>query len=108
MFRGGEHHVLEFAEDVRPNYIPFVASGQRRDEHFGGGRNAQVIRPERDETRDKRTRRGDAIFQSSSRFAESDFKQYRALEPNPDPNFDQRINEAKRIRAEADPRVKKI
>jgi hypothetical protein len=41
--------------------------------------------------------------------AERDFAQYRALDSAPDPNFDKRISEAKRLRAEMDlPKVKKL
>jgi hypothetical protein len=41
--------------------------------------------------------------------AERDFDQFRSLSPKPDPGFEKRIEEAKRLRAELDqPKVKKI
>jgi hypothetical protein len=41
--------------------------------------------------------------------AERDFEQFRSLSPKPDPGFEKRIEEAKRLRAELDqPKVKKI
>lgn len=41
--------------------------------------------------------------------ADRDFEQFRSLNPNQDPSFEKRIEEAKRLRAELDqPKMKKI
>src|SRR5688572_8470015 len=49
-----QQHVLEAAEHMGPDYLALVTTGKRRDENPGAERNAEMIRPERDETFDKR------------------------------------------------------
>ena len=54
MLRRREHHVFEAAEHVRPDRLALVAAGERRDENLGADRDAEMIRPERDQAFDER------------------------------------------------------
>ena len=68
MLRRREHHVLEPAEHVRADRLALVAAGERRDEHFGAGRDAEVVRPERDEPLDERPLGRDALGERQAAF----------------------------------------
>ena len=68
MLRRRQHHVDETPEHVRPNRLALVAAGERRHEDLRADRHAQVIRPERDEPLDERTRAGDALGERGTAF----------------------------------------
>src|SRR5688572_18595748 len=59
MLRGGQDHVLEASEHVRPDDVALVAAGERCDDDLRAGRDAEVVGPERDEPLDERPLAGD-------------------------------------------------